>query len=232
MEVFVDKTNTLADVQRANFRRLHFAGLGVVLAAGLTMSVTAADGNITLRGAIEEPAQIPAQRTADVSSLRLKLKPRYQKSITQSPYGGLLRVTNWNRESQCLATALYFEARGESELGQKAVAEVIMTRAGSGRYPGSICGVVYQGSHRHLSCQFTFTCDGIADRPRDRAAWEHARRVAATMIVQAQDRRPITNWATHYHANYVNPRWASKLTRTARVGTHIFYRDRFAKRSA
>jgi spore germination cell wall hydrolase CwlJ-like protein len=135
------------------------------------------------------------------------------------PKGGL------SREASCLATAIYFEARGEPLKGQKAVAEVIMTRAGSGRYPGSICGVVYQNSHQHLACQFTFTCDGKADKPRDMAAWTQSKRIAVAALTKARNKRPITKWATHYHATYVNPRWASKLRKTARIGTHVFYRE-------
>lgn len=135
------------------------------------------------------------------------------------PKGGL------TREASCLATAIYFEARGEPLKGQKAVAEVIMTRAGSGRYPGSICGVVYQNSHQHLACQFTFTCDGKADKPRDMVAWNLSKRIAVAALTKARNKRPITKWATHYHATYVNPRWASKLHKTARIGTHIFYRE-------
>lgn len=135
------------------------------------------------------------------------------------PAGGL------SKEANCLATAIYFEARGEPVKGQKAVAEVVMTRAGSGRYPGSICGVVYQNSDRFLSCQFTFTCDGKVDRPRDPVAWNLARRIAVAALVKARNKRPITRWATHYHATYVNPRWASKLRKTTAIGTHIFYRE-------
>jgi spore germination cell wall hydrolase CwlJ-like protein len=135
------------------------------------------------------------------------------------PKGGL------SREASCLATAIYFEARGEPLKGQKAVAEVIMTRAGSGRYPGSICGVVYQNSNQHLACQFTFTCDGKADKPRDMASWTLAKTIAVAALTKAKNKRPITKWATHYHATYVNPRWASKLRKTARIGTHIFYRE-------
>ena len=135
------------------------------------------------------------------------------------PKGGL------TREAGCLATAIYFEARGEPLKGQKAVAEVIMTRAGSGRYPGSICGVVYQNSNQHLACQFTFTCDGKADKPRDMAAWSLSKRIAVAALTKARDKRPITKWTTHYHATSVNPRWASKLQKTTRIGTHIFYRE-------
>jgi spore germination cell wall hydrolase CwlJ-like protein len=154
-----------------------------------------------------------------------KSKPRRPQVALWTADDVTLPARGLTREENCLATAIYFEARGEPVKGQKAVAEVIMTRAGSGRYPASICGVVYQNSHQHLACQFTFTCDGKADRPRDPAAWTLARRIAVAALMKAKNKRPITKWATHYHATYVNPRWASRLQRTTTIGTHIFYRE-------
>jgi spore germination cell wall hydrolase CwlJ-like protein len=209
----------------------------------LTAAIVLAAGSIACSAVpmqtVTDPALPPAQTVAatvvpefDLASWDAQQtdfdafapKPRPQPEYWTSddvalPKGGL------SREASCLATAIYFEARGEPVKGQKAVAEVVMTRAGSGRYPGSICGVVYQNSHRHLACQFTFTCDGIADRPRDMAAWTLAKRIAVAALSKARNKRPITKWATHYHATYVNPRWASKLRQTARIGTHIFYRE-------
>jgi spore germination cell wall hydrolase CwlJ-like protein len=180
----------------------------------------------TVRSAIVPDFDLEALAISDEDVADPSGKPRvapkaeyWTADDVSLPNGGL------SREASCLATAIYFEARGEPLKGQKAVAEVIMTRAGSGRYPGSICGVVYQNSHQHLACQFTFTCDGKADRPRDMAAWTQSKRIAVAALSKAKNKRPITKWATHYHATYVNPRWASKLRKTARIGTHIFYRE-------
>jgi len=126
------------------------------------------------------------------------------------------------RQENCLAQAIYYEARGESQRGQIAVAEVIMNRAKSGYYPNSVCGVVYQGSHRSTGCQFTFTCDGsINHRPRDRA-WDRAQRVATA--VMSGYTRPITQGATHYHTLAVNPVWNSGLVETTTIESHVFYR--------
>jgi spore germination cell wall hydrolase CwlJ-like protein len=126
------------------------------------------------------------------------------------------------RQHACLSQAIYYEARGESQRGQIAVAEVIMNRARSGYYPASVCGVVYQGSHRSTGCQFTFTCDGsLNHRPRGRA-WERAQRVA-TAVMQGYT-RPITQGATHYHTHAVNPVWNSGLVETTSVESHVFYR--------
>jgi spore germination cell wall hydrolase CwlJ-like protein len=126
------------------------------------------------------------------------------------------------REHNCLSQAIYYEARGENQRGQVAVAEVIMNRVRSRHYPNSICGVVYQGSHRVTGCQFTFTCDGsLGHRPRGRA-WERAQRVATA--VMSGYTRPVTQSATHYHTHEVNPVWSSGLVETTVIGSHIFYR--------
>jgi len=122
----------------------------------------------------------------------------------------------------CLTEALYFEARGETLLGQLAVAEVILNRVDSGRYPNSVCGVVRQGSGRLNTCQFSFYCDGVEELVHEPVAFARAGHIAAMMM----DGRPrtLTNGATHYHATSVSPRWAGRLHRTALIGEHIFYR--------
>jgi hypothetical protein len=126
------------------------------------------------------------------------------------------------RQHNCLAQAIYYEARGETQQGQVAVAEVIMNRVRSRAYPNSICGVVYQGSQRSIGCQFTFTCDGsLAQRPRGRA-WDRAQRVASAVMLGYT--RPLTNNATHYHTTAVNPVWNSGLVETTQIGVHKFYR--------
>ena len=124
-------------------------------------------------------------------------------------------------ELQCLATALYFEARGESLKGQAAVAEVILNRVESPAFPRTICGVVNQRGAG--GCQFSYTCDGHADTIRERGAWLRASKVAAAMLNGAP--RELTGGATHFHTPAVRPGWARKFTRTAAIGGHIFYRQ-------
>lgn len=131
---------------------------------------------------------------------------------------------------QCLAEALYFEARGESVKGQFAVAEVILNRVESERYPNSICGVVNQGTGRKYACQFTYTCDGLPERISEPAAWERVGKVAK-LSMEAED-RSLTDGATHYHTTAVNPRWASKYIHTTQIGTHRFYRQYYPGRTA
>ena len=131
-------------------------------------------------------------------------------------------VAGYEREHRCLAEGIYYEARGESREGQIAVAQVIMNRVASSAYPNTICGVVYQGSHRATGCQFTFTCDGsLNSRPRGRP-WRVSREIATEMM--AGEHPDMTGNATHYHTTAVWPRWAPRLIETNRIGAHIFYR--------
>jgi len=129
------------------------------------------------------------------------------------------------KAEKCLAEAVYFEARGEQVLGQVAVAQVVLNRAFSGKYPDSVCGVVYQNAHRHLRCQFTFACDGIRDVIREPDMWERAKKIAAEML-DGKLWLPEVGKATHYHATYVHPGWVSEMKKLHKVGVHIFYRPR------
>jgi spore germination cell wall hydrolase CwlJ-like protein len=138
-----------------------------------------------------------------------------------------------SRERQCLAEAIYFEARSEGAKGKLAVAEVILTRVADKRYPKSICGVVYQGAHLATGCQFSWTCDGLSDIPREKAAWDRSQALAAYVMLDVKWEE-VTGKATHYHADYVAPYWAPTLEETATVGKHVFYRwaTRTARREA
>ncbi|KMW56763.1 Glutamate synthase [NADPH] large chain [Candidatus Rhodobacter oscarellae] len=126
------------------------------------------------------------------------------------------------KDWQCLSEALYFEARGESVAGQFAVAEVILNRVEHGYFPGSVCGVINQGTGRKYQCQFTYTCDGYDEVIHEKRSFERVGKVARAMLDGAP--RMLTDGATHYHAKWVNPRWARKFPRTATIGVHHFYR--------
>jgi len=130
-----------------------------------------------------------------------------------------------NRQWRCLTEALYFEARGEVPEGQYAVAEVILNRVDAANYPNSVCEVVNQGTGRRFACQFTYTCDGQPEIVTDRQAWHRLGHIARIMLDGAP--RDLTRNATHYHATWVNPRWARVYPRTARYGDHIFYRQQY-----
>ncbi|MFK7746353.1 MAG: cell wall hydrolase [Roseobacter sp.] len=125
-------------------------------------------------------------------------------------------------EWRCLAEALYFEARGETVKGQFAVAEVILNRVKSERFPSSACAVINQGTGRKYQCQFTYTCDGHKEVIREPRAYERVAKVARVALDGAAPK--LTEGATHYHTTAVNPRWSKVYTKTAAIGTHIFYR--------
>jgi Cell Wall Hydrolase len=129
------------------------------------------------------------------------------------------------KSEKCLAEAIYFEARGEAVRGQMAVAQVILNRAFSGKYPNTVCGVVYQNAHRHLACQFTFACDRIPDVIREPDMWERAKTIAAEML-DGKLWLPEVGKATHYHAYWVRPGWVREMTKMHKLGVHTFYRPR------
>lgn len=126
------------------------------------------------------------------------------------------------RAVQCLAQAVYYEAAREPEVGQEAVAQVVLNRMRHPAYPKSVCGVVYQGSARATGCQFTFTCDGSLRYAPQAALWTRARAVAERALNGYVDK--TVGSATHYHARYVAPYWAPTLVKMTQVGQHIFYR--------
>lgn len=135
------------------------------------------------------------------------------------------------QERRCLAAGIYFEARGESTEGQLAVARVILNRVSSEHYPDSICGVVYQGAARKSGCQFSFTCDKrVSKKPSERRAWAKALRTAEYVTLGRLDDTELAP-AMFYHADYVQPYWASSMVEVAKIGRHIFYRPASEGRS-
>jgi len=138
------------------------------------------------------------------------------------PFAGL-SLTQLDRERTCLAQAIYFEARSEGPLGKLAVAEVVLTRVADKRYPGTICGVVFQGSQLQSGCQFSWTCDGLRDTPAETGAWAKSEALASYVTLDVEWEE-VTGKATHYHAEYVSPYWAPSLEEVAQVGKHVFYR--------
>lgn len=115
----------------------------------------------------------------------------------------------------CLAEALYFEARGEGQRGQAAVAEVILNRVDSRAFPSNVCGVINQPA------QFSYTIGG-KKAIRNKSAYNRVLRVAEAAL--ASTRRDLTGGATYFHTPSVRPAWAHRFQRTVQIGRHIFYR--------
>ena len=135
---------------------------------------------------------------------------------------GKVDAATRTRALECLTSAVYYEAGQESTDGQRGVAQVVLNRVRHPAFPATVCGVVYEGSTRPTGCQFTFTCDGSLMRGQMAESWRRARSVAEAALAGFVY-KPVGT-ATHYHANYVVPYWASTLTKNAVVGAHIFYR--------
>lgn len=121
----------------------------------------------------------------------------------------------------CMAVAVFFEARGETLTGKYAVANVIMNRVASQRYPDDVCDVVNQDK------QFSYTHDGLSDdpelynQPMDEIAWEESKIVSEEILKNMSE---FVIESTHYHADYVTPYWSTAYEVEARVGKHIFYK--------
>lgn len=130
--------------------------------------------------------------------------------------------TTLGRAVDCLAAAVYYEARGESAAGQAAVAQVVLNRARKAGFPKSVCGVIYQGAGGH-ACQFSFVCSGAMNGPRDPQAWTRSRRVAARALSGYVMR--AVGQATAFHAARLGANPDGHMSRVAQVGAHVFLID-------
>lgn len=137
------------------------------------------------------------------------------------------RIATANAERDCLAQAIYHEARGETAIGQLAVANVIVNRARSGQFPDSLCGVIYQNANKGLyRCQFTFACDGRDNTPGERRAWAHSQDLAKDVYAEfalGKDIGAVPGSTLYYHTKAVAPAWSQTFNRVAVVDSHIFY---------
>jgi spore germination cell wall hydrolase CwlJ-like protein len=123
---------------------------------------------------------------------------------------------------QCLALNIYFEARGESEIGQRAVGHVVLNRVANHKFPKTICDVIRQGGEQRLyRCQFSWWCDGRSDKPKNNLSWQNALRIAK-YIANGNSVDP-TGGALWYHAEYVTPYWRTAFLEGPTIGSHIFY---------
>ena len=163
-----------------------------------------------------------------VSAPRSKTRPE-SISFTKDWVDGLPPAAG-DDEWRCLAEALYFEARGETVKGQFAVAEVIMNRVNSSRFPATLCGVINQGTGRKYQCQFTYTCDGYKEIIAEPKAFERVAKVARAVLDGVTV--GLTGGATYYHTTAVRPKWSRTYKQTARIGVHVFYRPNYRTASS
>lgn len=205
--------------------KMLFRALGLSLLFALP---TLAVANETLSASNDPSAQLevnaPELATRRGFFARI-FKPRDQQPepirYDRTYLASVPATTSGDAEWQCLAEALYFEARGESVAGQFAVAEVILNRRDSALYPRTVCGVVKQGNGR--ACQFSYACDGQSERMSERGAFLQVGKIARLMLDGAP--RALTDGATHFHTRAVRPAWARRFPQTAKIGAHLFYRQ-------
>lgn len=203
------------------------AVVSVVPVAGFADDVLAARLGALLGQEREAIRQVPDARLAVLTAV----PPAAARNIPTAPdvitydraFLAAQPAPSGGAQWECLAEALYFEARGESVRGMFAVGEVILNRVDNARFPNTLCGVINQGTGRKYACQFTYTCDGNPERIHEPAAWEKVGKVARLLIDGAP--RQLTDGATHYHTRAVSPRWSRVYSRTTSIGSHIFYRQ-------
>lgn len=165
-----------------------------------------------------DAAPLPVTMSSKLAYARADLPPTtFDSTVTATPTAAVSDKQMW-----CMATAIYFEARGESYRGQVAVGQVVMNRVKHPLYPDTICAVVFQNQNKRNACQFSFACDGIPERVTDKKAWAQAMKIAQD-VVGGTDYLPEVGKATHYHATYVYPHWAPRMKKVTKIGLHVFY---------
>jgi len=205
--------------------------MALALLIGLGGSSTAFAQQVSANRLIVEntipaaPAVLPMQAQplarGNIYTLPLRPAPVQAAPAVAQPLSALVAANGdgpaLDAEATCLATAVYFESMGEPLEGQLAVAQVVINRAKSGRYPTSLCGVVKQ------KAQFSFVRSG--QFPRIDAgceAWRKAQAIAR--IATASMAKVLPTDVLWYHADYVAPSWGRRLARVDKIGAHIFYR--------
>ena len=238
---------TLGPLRGWRLISLALISLAAPLAAATTISGFGTDGTMSLAGwltsngdgepleiALADPLpfdlveatrgdsaakQIEGQAAEQVNAA-LPFSPEQIEAARRFSLAGA-STSDMSRALHCLTQAIYYEAAYEPVEGRRAVAQVVLNRVRHPAFPNSVCGVVYDGASLPV-CQFGFTCDGSLRRLPEQGAWAEAQRIAREAL-QGHVSAAVGT-ATHYHANYVSPYWAPRLTKLRQIGAHIFYR--------
>lgn len=202
-------------------RRYIFAFLATMMAQPLAAEAVTGELSGMIR---KEEAVLAKLSRARVDALFRRVSAGQAGSVQYTRnFLDSLPAAKGGKPLNCLSEALYFEARGETVKGQFAVAEVIMNRVESARYPDSVCGVINQGTGRKYACQFTYTCDGRKEVITEEATYVRLRKIAKLMLSDMP--KDLTKGATHYHTTAVSPNWSRVFPRTTTIGVHHFYRE-------
>lgn len=145
-----------------------------------------------------------------------------------------LKIAPVKSESYCMGLAIYHEARGETLIGQIMVAATILNRARSSAYPDTVCGVVFHNQHRFNACQFSFTCDGLSDFPKNKDKFEELITLGEIVMSDSVpnfifdghlEMEKKLNNVTHYHRYDINTSWSKKLGKIGQFGDHVFFKS-------
>ena len=189
---------------------------------------------------IEVPKIIEKPVIQKINTTRVIYKPIKDNEIDD------IKLMVKPKEVECLALNIYREANNQSIAGQIAVGRVVMNRVLDRRYPPDTCGVIFEGPVRESwktrqqkdlpdeervyyprrdRCQFSWYCDGKKDEvinKENNRAWQTAENIAYQIL--AFDKwKGVLEGATHYHADYVNPKWNKTMKKIVTIDTHIFY---------
>jgi spore germination cell wall hydrolase CwlJ-like protein len=185
-------------------------GFATGIALGLATS-------LYLSGSVSPAVAAPPEDIASqYQPIQIVYVPKYIE--VEKPILTLYDTTSEN-EFYCLAQNIYFESRGESAIGQEAVAWVTMNRVFSIEFPNTICNVVWQ------SGQFSWTNDGKSDKPKDKEAWEKAKDIATYVLKNYHTELDPTEGSTYFHADYSKPSWRKKFNRVVQIDNHVFYNE-------
>jgi spore germination cell wall hydrolase CwlJ-like protein len=217
-------------------RRVIIVALGFALALGLYFLASTAFLRTAAQSQVIPPAHAAAliaatsgDRATEVQAVGEKAQMinasiPFSRIPVQAARAFILpagETLDQRRAVLCLTQAVYYEAGFEPLAGRRAVAQVVLNRMRHPAFPKSVCGVVYQRNSTPV-CQFTFVCDGSLDRRPEAGAWNQAEAIARAALAGYVE--TSVGEATHYHADYVAPRWAPLLTKISQLGAHIFYR--------
>lgn len=172
----------------------------------------------TITGLSLQPPLLPQNNEAAVQEY-LDLTVLRSQRPRPRPVPHLPDLVNRDDQQYCLAQNIYFESRGESRLGQEAVAWVTLNRVMDPNRPKTICAVVWEDN------QFSWTNDGLKDTPAAGEAWDDAQRVATQVTASWRPDADPTEGSVMFHASGVNPDWSDNFTRVVRIDGHIFYNN-------
>ena len=144
---------------------------------------------------------------------------------------GYKTAAEQTKQLECLTRNIYWEAASEPFEGKVAVAQVTLNRMASGKFPDSVCGVVHQKNvfYERVVCQFSWYCDKTITSKRltikHTPLYNDILEMSTNLYLNFERTKDVTNGATYYHADYVNPEW-SKLKKEKQIGRHIFYKSK------